>query len=218
MYELLRKHFNGTDRARFESDLAEKETVIVLRDGGSDIRGFSTLMRTAVRVQQQDVVAFFSGDTIVDPAYWGDTALSRFWGQVVFGEARRLAALAPEARIFWFLICSGYRTWRFLPVFFREFYPNAAAPTPPFFQQLLDTLGLRKFGDQYVPGAGIVRFRQATPLRPGVAEVTQGRLRDPQVAFFVRANPGHAEGDELACVAELSRANLTRAGLRMVDS
>ena len=30
-------------------------------------------------------------------------------------------------------------------------------------------------------------------------------------------NPGHLDGDELACIAELSRANLTRAGVRMVS-
>ena len=46
--------------------------------------------------------------------------------------------------------------------------------------------------------------------------MTAERLRDPQVAFFARMNPGHARGDELACLTELSRANLTRAGQRMV--
>ena len=218
MYEILRRYFAGTDRARFDADLLEKETVIVLRDRESGgIRGFSTLMRIDARIDGTDVIAFFSGDTIVEPAYWGDPALSRLWGSVVFGEADRLAIESPKTRVFWFLICSGYKTWRFLPVFFREFYPNADAPTPLFHQRLLDALGRQKFGDEYIPGAGIVRFARATPLRDGVAAVTEGRLRDPQVAFFVRANPGHAAGDELACVTEVSRANLTRAGRRMVD-
>ena len=218
MYDILRRHFAGTDRARFDADLLEKDTVIVLRDREAGaIRGFSTLMRMTARIDGSDVVAFFSGDTIVEPAYWGDSALSKMWAAAVFGEADRLAIESPETRVFWFLICSGYKTWRFLPVFFREFYPNADAPTPPFHQRLLDALGRQKFGDEYIPGAGIVRFLNATPLRDGVAEVTEGRLRDPQIAFFVRANPGHADGDELACITEVARTNLTRAGRRMVD-
>jgi hypothetical protein len=218
MYDVFSRHFAGTDRTRFEIDLAEKETVIVLRDRDRGaIRGFSTLMRINTRIDDADVVAFFSGDTIVDPAYWGDFALSRMWASAVFGEADRLAIESPATRVFWFLICSGYKTWRFLPVFFREFYPNADAPTPAFHRRLLDALGRHKFGDEYIPGAGIVRFANATPLRDGVAEITEGRLRDPRIAFFVRANPGHAAGDELACIAEVSRANLTRAGRRMVD-
>ena len=61
---------------------------------------------------------------------------------------------------------------------------------------------------------GIVRFRNATPLRRGVAEITEERLRDPLIAFFARANPGHANGDELACITEVPPANLTPAGTR----
>ena len=109
MYDVLCRHFRGTDRSRFESDLAEKERVIVLRDREAGlIRGFSTLMRMTTEIDGTEVVAFFSGDTIVDPAYWGDFALSRMWGAAVFGEADRIAAESPATRVFWFLICSGY--------------------------------------------------------------------------------------------------------------
>jgi hypothetical protein len=38
------------------------------------------------------------------------------------------------------------------------------------------------------------------------------------VEFFVRMNPGHAEGDELACIAPISRSNLTRAGIRLLSA
>jgi hypothetical protein len=89
-------------------------------------------------------------------------------------------------------------------------------PTPPHVRDLLDTFGTQRFGDEYLADLGIVRFRNPTPLRRGVAEITEERLRDPRIAFFARMNPGHTQGDELACIAELSRANLTRAGLRMV--
>jgi hypothetical protein len=217
MFALLRKHFAGTARERFEADLREKETVILLRDAGSGrIQGFSTLMRMTAQLDRKDIVAFFSGDTIIDREYWGESTLSRAWGQVVFGEADRIAAERPDTSVYWFLICSGYKTWRFLPVFFREFYPNAARPTPPDVRRLIDTLAARKFGDEYLPAEGVVRFREATPLRSGIADVTDERLRDPQVAFFARVNPGHAAGDELVCLTEIARSNLTRAGLRMI--
>jgi hypothetical protein len=38
------------------------------------------------------------------------------------------------------------------------------------------------------------------------------------VSFFAEKNPGHVKGDELACITEISRSNLTRAGERMVAS
>jgi hypothetical protein len=221
MYALLDTYFAGVGRARFEADLAEKDTVILLRDADSNIiRGFSTLMRMTVHVDGREIAAFFSGDTIIHRDYWGETILSRMWAQTVFAEVDRLTVERPEALVYWFLICSGYKTWRFLPVFFREFYPNAASATPAHIQRILDALGQAKFGEEYLPGEGgegIVRFRAATPLRPGVAEITDQRLHDPHVAFFARANPGHHRGDELACLAELSRSNLTRAAARMMS-
>ncbi len=158
-----------------------------------------------VHVDGREIAAFFSGDTIIHRDYWGETILSRIWAQTVFAEVDRLTVERPEALVYWFLICSGYKTWRFPPVFFREFYPNAASATPPHVQRILDALGRSKFGEEYLPGEGIVRFRAATPLRPGVAEITDQRLHDPHVAFFAHANPGHHRGDELACLAELSR-------------
>ena len=219
MYRLLCRYFCGTDRGRFEADLQEKEAVILLRDAESgQLQGFTTFMRIAASIDRQEIVAFFSGDTIVDREYWGETLLSRTWSQTVFAEAERIGAQRPGVKAYWFLICSGYRTWRFLPVFFREFYPNPDESTPPHMQRVLDTLATTKFGNQYVAATGVVRLRGATPLRRGVADVTSERLRDPHVAFFTRMNPGHTRGDELACITEISRHNLTRAGQRMVSS
>lgn len=217
MYELLQTYFSRTERVQFECDLVEKDTVILLRDAASHrIQGFSTLLRLRTHVDGRHVAAFFSGDTIIDRDYWGETLLSRLWAQTVFADVDRITAVEPDTEVYWFLICSGYKTWRFLPVFFRQFYPNANGPTPPRDQRILDALATRKFGDQYQADQGIVRLRAASPLRRGVADITDERLRDSDVAFFRQMNPGHVHGDELACLASLSRSNLTRAAQRMI--
>jgi hypothetical protein len=219
MYALLRMYFSGTSRDRFEADLAEKESVVLLRESpAGHVQGFTTLARLTARIDGQEVVAFFSGDTIVDREHWGETLLTRAWGRTVFAEVDRIRAERPATAIYWFLICSGYKTWRFLPVFFRTFYPSPDGSMPSVVRRIRDSLATRRFAQQYCPESGIVRFRHATPLRDGVAEVTAGRLRDPLIAYFVRMNPGHAQGDQLACLAELSRSNLTRAAERMLTS
>jgi len=218
MYALLARYFANAARQQFERDLAEKEWAILLRDALGQVQGFSTLMRMRMTVNGEPAVVFFSGDTIIAREHWGETALPRLWGRHVFGLADQITNEIGGARVYWFLICSGYKTYRYLPLFFREFYPSCERATPAPVKQMLDELGRVKFGDQYDAARGVIRFHQASPLQPGVADVTPRRLKDPHVAFFIAANPGHDRGDELACLAELSRDNLTAAGARMVGS
>lgn len=210
MRRLLAIHFENVTDAAFEADLAEKESVLVLRDAAGAVRGFSTLLRLVVEIDGAPVVAYFSGDTLVDRGAWGTPALAQAWSRHVFARA---AADAPTPA-YWFLIASGYKTYRFLPTFFRTFHPTPTEPTPPDVQRLLDTLARARYGDRYADG--VVRLAHATPLRAGVADIDARRRADPFVAFFERANPGHADGDELACLTRIDPDNVTAAGRRML--
>ena len=53
-------------------------------------------------------------------------------------------------------------------------------------------------------------------LRDDIAPITAERLTDPHVRFFVERNSGHAQGDELCCLAPLTRANFTPAAYRVI--
>lgn len=198
MFALYTAYFATADRITFERDLAEKEWVILLCDDDGTIEGFSTLMR----LRLGGATVFFSGDTIVARHRWGSLDLPRLWARHVFAEA--------DADTYWFLISSGWRTYRFLPLFFREFYPRDAAMKP-----LLDTIARAKFGEAYDARTGVIRLATPAPLREGVSN-PEARMSNPHVRFFVEANPGHADGDELACLVRVAVDNLTPAGLRMI--
>lgn len=208
MFALLEGFFTGVDRAVFERDLGEKDWVVLLRDEQGRVDGFSTLMRMDV----DDVTVFFSGDTVVARHRWGTYDLPRFWAKHVFSVA---ATLAPRES-YWFLISSGYRTYRYLPVFFREFYPSYVRPTPAGVRSLIDRIARAKFDGSYDANAGVVRLATPAPLRAGISDPEERLDRDPHVRFFVEANPNHAAGDELACLVRVSPDNVTPAGQRMI--
>ena len=213
MYALMNRYFAEVTRNRFEEDLAEKTWACVIHDAqGGQIVGFSTLMRFEAVVNGQRVSALFSGDTIVAREHWGQQALHHVMGDHMLGLAER----SLPTPTFWLLISSGYKTYRFLPLFCREFFPRYDAATPVGMQLLRDELAAIKFGAEYHREAGVVRFAEPAPLRPGVAEIDRVRLRDPHVAFFAHANPGHSMGDELVCIAQLAPSNLTAAGHRFL--
>jgi len=214
MFALMDRHYDNVRRATFEADLAEKHWVIQVLDADSgSVCGFSTQMLLDVEAAGRDVKALFSGDTIVARDHWGDSALARAWGQL----ALSLIDATGGGELYWFLISKGYKTYRFLPLFFHAFYPRHDAPTPAWAAAVIHALGRAKFPQAYDAGTGIVRgWPSKERLRPGLADVTPERLRDPHVRFFAGRNPGHAGGDELCCVAPLTRENFTPAAYRVI--
>lgn len=212
MCSLLQSFFEQVTWPRFVADLEEKEWVFLFRDRLDNIRGFSTLMRIRVPVGGSEIVAFYSGDTIIHPDFWQELELPKIWGRHVFALADELTG----TRVFWFLISSGYKTYRFLPVFFQEFYPTYRKETPADIQEILDAVASYKFPQEYDPLSGIIRLANAAPLRSGVADVTEQRMRNRDILYFLQRNPNHAQGEQLACLVEIRRDNLTPAGRRML--
>lgn len=214
MFELMAAHFEGVSRRNFERDLDEKRWVVVLRDTLSgEIQGFSTMLILEAEVAGQPIKAVFSGDTIVHRDYWGETELASVWGGFVLS----LVESHRDCRFYWFLISKGYRTYKFLPVYFQDFYPRHDAPTPAFEAELIRRLAEAKFPGRFDPESGVIRFEGPKDrLRPELAQVSAGRLNDPHIRFFHERNTGFADGDELACVASLSPENLKAIARRVV--
>jgi hypothetical protein len=214
MFALMDRYYEGVRRDVFEADLAEKRWVIQLVHPDTGwLCGFSTQMLLEADAGGRPVAALFSGDTIIDREHWGDSALTHVWGRLALALIDRHA----PAELYWFLISKGYKTYRFLPIFFHAFYPHPERPTPDDVQQALDALARQKYPQRYDAERGLIRPSLGR-LRPGVADVTAERLRDPFVRFFVERNPGHADGDELCCLAPLTRANFTPAAYRVIGA
>jgi hypothetical protein len=209
MFALLVEHFDGVSRRQFERDLAEKNWVLEIRRDGQ-LLGFSTLLVCAERYGGDSITAIYSGDTIVSPEGRSSPALARVW----IAAVNHIRAEHGERRCYWLLLTSGFRTYRFLPVFWREFFPRHNAATPADAQRILDHLAATRYGTDYDKASGIVRFPQPQRLRH---TLLNGRAIDPHVTFFLARNPGYAHGDELVCIAEISETNLTAAGRRMIN-
>lgn len=212
MHDLLDAHFQGVSRGQFLDDLGGKNWVILI-ERSSKVVGFSTILAYQTICAGQELAVIYSGDTIVAREAWNSSALARGWIESVAA----LRAHYPRGPYFWLLLTSGFRTYRHLPLFWKEFHPCFDVPTPPSGQMLIDHLAGELFGDRYDRVGGIVRLRNPQPLRESLAEIPASRAADPHVAFFAGRNRGHAHGDELVCLTELTPANLTSAGRRMAS-
>jgi hypothetical protein len=188
MFSLYAASYRDTARARFLDDLGDKTHCIVLRDGDGTIQGFSTLKLYETRWRETRIRVMFSGDTIIDPAHWGTQQLAFAWIRHA-GDVRRAAPAVP---LYWFLICKGHRTYRYLGAFARHYLPLA---------------GARADGRDVPQGR----------LAPELASVPDAHRRIGDVAYFLQRNPGYARGDELVCLCELSAPNLRPLARRLFE-
>ena len=213
LFAIFAQHYRRVTFAQFFADLREKDAVILLRDAQAQTpRGFSTQVVSHLTHRGEPLRVLFSGDTIIDRAHWGEQELVRAWCRFA---GQTLAA--EPTRLFWFLISKGCRTYRYLPIFFRDFFPRHATPTPEFAQTLMHALGAEKFGAHYDPARGVASFPDSRGhLDPALADIPASRLADPDIAFFLEKNPGHARGDELLCLAEISAENMRGLAKRML--
>lgn len=213
MFGLLAVHFVGVSRGQFERDLAEKNWALLLEDDEGGLAGFSTILFYDSIHDGEPVSVVYSGDTIVAPSHWNSPGLSRSWIRAVM----ELHSRAATSKLWWLLLTAGFRTYRFLPLFWKTFHPRYDAEPSDATRRWMDELARERFGDRYDASAGIVRFDSPYRLGPELSETPRGKRDDPHVAYFLSRNPGFVDGDELVCLTEIAPGNLTRAGWRMVD-
>jgi hypothetical protein len=214
MFDLYAAYYDGTSRELFARDLADKDHVVTLRTAAGTLAGFSTLALVDFVAAGRPAVAIFSGDTIIDQPYWGTQALAFTWIRF----AGSIKARAPDQPLFWFLIVKGHRTYRYLSAFSIDFVPHWDAATPPDAQAIMDSLARRRFAERYDPRRGVVSFpRSQGHLKPEWAFVSPEEAARPDVAFFLRRNPGYVHGDEMVCLTELAPENLRPLARRVFE-
>lgn len=204
MWRVFTKYYADVTRAKFEADLAEKQEVVILRDAADrSLQGFSTIQVYRREVHGRPFVAVYSGDTVLEEAYWGQTTLQKIFVAYLL----RTKLKNPLVPVYWFLISKGYKTYLLLTRNMPTYWPRHDRPTPSLPAQVLDLLARDKFGDAWRPEQGILHFDVCQGrLKRGVAPIEAGLLAHPDIRFFVERNPGHADGDELCCLGEVDLA------------
>ncbi len=204
MWQVFSKYYASITRQKFDADLQAKQDVILLADSGDhSLQGFSTIEVYAEHLAERAFVAVYSGDTVITEPYWGQSALHRTFTRYLLRTKLR----HPLKPVYWYLISKGYKTYLLLARNVPNHYPRHDRATPPFEQQVLDTLSTNKFKDAYRPEQGILRFATCQGrLKPGVAPIETSLLEHADIRFFVQRNPGHSEGDELCCLGKVDAA------------
>lgn len=207
MYTLYASFYDATSRAIFEDDLANKTHAVLLRDGENTLRGFTSLSRYIHSHDGSECQVVYSGDTIIHQQFWGEQSLPESWIELT----GRFKAEHPTLPLYWFLIVKGHRTYRYLSIFSKRYFPNYCEKTPCKTQALMNQLAIERFPEHYDAETGLIQFPSSRGhLNAELVEIPENTLKRREVQFFLERNPGYHHGDELVCITELSTDNLSR--------
>ncbi len=201
LYGIFAEYFEY-DLVSFTADIMKKKIItLLILEENNEIIGFST--NDYKVYEQMGFVVLFSGSTVVDEKYRNEGALIESYLSICASLLKQFS----DKKIYWHLISMGYKTYRFLPLFFNDFYPSCLYETPEQMKELLDFISKDRFGSNYDSKTGLIHVPGCEKLLPEHAEVPEDRRKDKHIRFFLEKNPEFAEGYELSCITEITLDN-----------
>lgn len=211
MYSLMAEFYDNTDESVFRRDFFNKDYCLILRHETDGIVGFTTQKVMELEVDGRKIHGMFSGDTIIHKDHWGDIELFRVWARFWFEFAEKYD------EFYWFLICKGYKTYRIMPLFWSEFYPNYRCETPEYEQSVIDAYASALYPEEYNTVSGVIEYKSTKDkLKSGVADVGTHEMKNKDIAYFCGANPGYIDGNDLACLARIDKSALKKRTVELL--
>jgi hypothetical protein len=203
MFALMCRYYEAIDESAFQRDLDEKDFVILLTCD-ERLVGFSAAFCKREEVDGRSIRYLYSGDTVVEPEYWGPGYLIRAF----FHAAGRLKAAEPAAPLYWLLLVMSHRTYRIMSSFIREFVPRIGRANDPELLAIRDELAARRYGEWFDPATGLIDFGASRGNLTPDLQNEEEKAGNAVVREFMTLNPECGRGVELTCLAELRRDNL----------
>ncbi len=211
MYRLMEEFYDNTEEQVFLRDFYDKDFCLALYHDTDGLVGFTTQKLLELEVGGKKVHGMFSGDTIIHKSHWGDIELFKVWADFWFEYAEKYD------EFYWFLICKGYKTYRILPLFWTEFYPCRGKKVPVYEKSIIDAYASVLYPDEYDSVSGVIKYNHVKDkLKAGVADVGEHEMKNKDIAFFCEKNPGYINGNDLACIAKISKSALKKRALGLL--
>ena len=210
VWGLIQRFFDA-ERENVE-ELIKHHGFVALFRAADDRRlvGLTALDVYPTEFEGRKVAVIFTSHSMLDEAFRGHNLMQRLGWRTFLRTRLRF----PFHAIYWFYDSFSSNGYLLLPRNFRDFWPRRDAPTPAWEQGLMNHLAVQMYREAWQPSLGIVRRTGHKRLRPETARPQAEYDRDPDLAFYARANPGHAEGDMLVCLCPLTLVNLLTLGVR----
>jgi hypothetical protein len=209
---MLTAEFYDVERAYAEAELRKRQSVALIRMNGA-LLGMASIDIYPARIQRRRIAVIATTHVLLRENWRGRNLLQRLGFRTYLATRLRY----PLRPIYWFFETFSYKSYLLLPRNFVEYWPRHEQPTPEAAAALIDELASRTYGPAWRPARGIAVRSGRQRLREHASPIAPGLDAEPEVEFFARTNPGHAEGDMLVCLCPLTLRNWLSVGQKMLQ-
>jgi len=199
---LLTAEFFDVEREYAETELRRRQTIALFRMNDA-LLGMAAIDTYPAEFRGRRIAVISTSHVLLRENWRGRNLVQKL-GLRSFLAARLRYPLRP---IYWFFDTFSYKSYLLLPRNFRTFWPRRDMPTPEPQAALMDQLATQMYGPAWRPARGVAVRSGQKRLRATAAPLMLAAEAEPDLEFFARANPGHAEGDMLVCLCPLTPSN-----------
>ncbi len=199
---LLTAEFFDVEREYAEAELRRRQTIAMFRMNDA-LLGMAAIDTYPAEFRGRKIAVISTTHVLIRENWRGRNLVQKL-GLRTFLAARLRYPLRP---IYWFFDTFSYKSYLLLPRNFRTFWPRRDALTPEPQVALIDQLATQTYGPAWRPARGVAVRSGQKRLRTTAAPLMLPPDAAPDLEFFARANPGHAEGDMLVCLCPLTTSN-----------
>ena len=204
--------FSSRHRQRFEAQLAKEETVFRVHARTTrHLVGFGTLSVIDVEHAGARAIIIYAGWAMISPEYRKHGITQRLG----FSAFLKQRLKHPLRDIYWMTTSSTLNSYLLVVRNFRDSYPRAGRQWPPLEKAYIEQV-LTHIGAEWDPQTGVIGRSGASFYREGRVDLEEVDTGDPDIAFYIEANPGQASGDSLVCLAPLSFKNFAYVARRQI--
>jgi len=208
----LTAEFYDVERVYAEAELRRRQSVALIHMNGA-LLGMASIDIYPAWIRGRSIAVIGTNHVLLRENWRGRNLLQRLGLRTFLATRLRY----PARPIYWFFETFSYKSYLVLPRNFAEFWPRHGQPTPEAVATLIDELASHTYGPAWRPARGIAVRSGQKRLRGHAAPLAAGLDAGPDVEFFARANPGHAEGDMLVCLCPLTLRNWLSVGRKMLE-
>ncbi|MEO8061350.1 MAG: hypothetical protein ABI821_01240 [Pseudomonadota bacterium] len=208
----LTSEFFDVERDYAEAELRKRQSVALFRMNGA-LLGMAAVDINPTRFRGRRLAVISTTHVLIRENWRGRNLIQKL-GVRMYLRARLRYPLRP---IYWFFDTFSYKSYLLLPRNFHTYWPRHDQPTPEPRAALIDQLAKLTYGPAWRPARGLAVRSGQKRLRETAAPLVLRADASPDLQFFARMNPGHAEGDMLVCLCPLTLSNWLSVARKVIE-